>query len=100
MSERIGSEEFSRRKVLSLFGLAAALSIAVPATVLTPSQAEAQQTAPPPAGGTAAPGAPQTGTERRQGRRTRRVERRARRRQARQSGREERRRARQSGTKT
>ncbi len=42
MSESIKSHEISRRGAFSLFGLAAALSLAVPATVLTGTDANAQ----------------------------------------------------------
>jgi hypothetical protein len=42
MSEKIGSEMISRRRLFSLLGLAAALGVAVPATVLMVSAAEAQ----------------------------------------------------------
>src|SRR5947207_5994163 len=56
------SEVISRRKALSLLGLAT-LSLTVPATVLTVSDANAQAQQP-------APVAPMTGTERRQERRT------------------------------
>ncbi len=79
------SEVISRRSALSLLGLAA-LGLAVPTTVLTVSDAEAQQPA--------APTAPMTGTERRQARRTRRVYRR----KARRKGREERRELRRTGS--
>ena len=41
MSEKIKLEAISRRKLLSVFGLAAAASLAVPATVLTTTEAEA-----------------------------------------------------------
>ena len=51
MSEIIKPEVISRRKALSLLGLAAAFGLAVPPTVLTVSDAEAQYT-------TTAPGAP------------------------------------------
>ena len=93
-------EVMSRRRALSLLGLAA-LSLAVP-TVLTVSDAtfsdaEAQQMAPE--------AVPQTGTERRQerriGRTERRQERRIRRterRMARREGRRERRMARREGS--
>jgi hypothetical protein len=77
------SEVISRRKALSLLGLAT-LGLTVPATVLTVSDAEAQ-TQPAPA-----PAAPMTGTERRQERRTGRVKRRTGRRAARKKGRAER----------
>ena len=46
MSEKIQSEVISRRKALSLLWLAAALSLAVPPTVLVVSDAEAQAAAP------------------------------------------------------
>jgi hypothetical protein len=90
MSEKI---KISRRKALSLLGLGA-LSLAVPGTLLTVSDAEAQQTAPTPA-----PSSPtsQTGTERRQERRTSRVKRRTQRRKARRKGRKDRRALRRSG---
>lgn len=82
MSKIVESEVISRRRALfSLLGLAA-LGLAVPAAVLTVSDAEAQTPAAP----AAVPTAPTTGTERRQERRTRRV----RRRKARRKGREER----------
>ena len=54
MTEKIESELISRRRALSLLGLAAAFGLAVPPTVLTVSDAEAQYTAPA--------AAPQTGT--------------------------------------
>jgi len=82
---KLNSEVFSRRKALSLLGLAT-LGLTVPATVLTLSDAEAQQAAP----GTAPSTAPETGTERRQERRTNRTRRRTGRRAARRKGREER----------
>jgi len=85
MSEKIKSEVISRRSALSLLGLAA-LGLAVPTTVLTVSNAEAQQAA------------PLTGTERRQARRTHRVKRRVERRKARGKGREERRELRRTGS--
>ena len=90
MSEKIKYEMISRRTALSLLGLGA-LSLAVPGTALVMSDAEAQQavpTSPPPA-----PSAPQTGTERRQERRTSRVKRRT----ARRKGRKERRDLRRTG---
>jgi hypothetical protein len=50
MSEKIKSEVISRRRALSLLGLAAAFGLAVPPTVLMVSDdAEAQYTAPAPA---------------------------------------------------
>jgi hypothetical protein len=78
MGEEIKSEMISRRKVFSLLGLAAGLALAVPTTVLTVSDAEAQT----------------AGTERRQQRRTGRTERR----QERRTGRTERRQERRTGT--
>jgi len=41
MSEKIKLEMISRRSVLSVFGLTAAASLAVPATLITTSEAEA-----------------------------------------------------------
>ena len=83
-------EVISRRKALSLLGLAT-LSLTVPATLLTVSDANAQAQQP-------APAAPMTGTERRQERRTRRVRRRVYRQKARRKGREERRELRRTGS--
>jgi hypothetical protein len=98
MSAKIKSEAISRRSALSLLGLAA-LSLAVPATVLTVSETEAQQAAPPP------PTAPQSGMERRHERRKHRRERRherrkhrMERRQARRKHRVERREERRKGS--
>jgi len=82
---KLNSEIVSRRKALSLLGLAT-LGLTAPATVLTVSDAEAQQAAP----GAAPSTAPETGTERRQERRTSRTRRRTGRREARRKGREER----------
>ena len=93
MNREIKSEVISRRSALSLLGMAA-LGLAVPTTVLTVSDAEAQQ----PAASTAPAAAPMTGTERRQERRTRRVRRRVYRRKARRKGREERRELRRTGS--
>ena len=42
MSEKIKSEMISRREAFSLLGLAAALSLVVPATVMTATEAEAR----------------------------------------------------------
>ena len=42
MSDKITSEKISRRRAFSLVGLAAAMGLAVPATMLTVSDAEAQ----------------------------------------------------------
>ena len=85
MSEEVKTNVLSRRKVLAFLGLTT-LSLTVP-TVLTPSDAEAQQPTPP----TAAPPGAQTGTERRQERRIRRTERRQERRIRRTERRQERR---------
>ena len=65
MSAIIKSETISRRKALSLMGLAAAFGLAAAPTVLTVSDAEAQAAA-----------APTAGMERRQDRRMARTERR------------------------
>ena len=78
MGEEIKLEMISRRKVFSLLGLAAALGLAVPTTVLTVSDAEAQT----------------VGMERRAARRAGRHERR----QERRTGRTERRQERRTGT--
>ena len=85
MSAIIKSEMISRRKALSLMGLAAAFGLAAAPTVLTVSDAEAQTAAAP----TAA--APTAGAERRQERRAARHERRQERRTARTERRQERR---------
>jgi len=90
MSEEVKTNVLSRRKVLAFLGLTT-LSLTVP-TVLTPSDAEAQQPTPP----TAAPPGAQTGTERRQERRIRRTERR----QERRTRRTERRLTRREGRRT
>ena|SRR6202040_3127509 len=101
MSAIIKSEMISRRKALSLMGLAAAFGLAAAPTVLTVSDAEAQTAAAP----TAA--APTAGMERRQERRAARHERRqerrmarTERRQERRTGRHERREVRRTGTNT
>ena len=101
MSAIIKSETISRRKALSLMGLAAAFGLAAAPTVLTVSDAEAQTAAAP----TAA--APTAGMERRQERRSARHERRqerrmarTERRQERRTGRHERREVRRTGTNT
>ena len=90
MSAIIKSEMISRRKALSLMGLAAAFGLVAAPTVLTVSDAEAQTAAAP----TAA--APTAGMERRQERRAGRHERR----EARRAGRHERREVRRTGTTT
>ena len=80
MSAIIKSETISRRKALSLMGLAAAFGLAAAPTVLAVSDAEAQT----------------VGMERRQERRAGRHERR----EARRTGRHERREVRRTGTTT
>ncbi len=80
MSGTIKSEVVSRRKALSLMGLAAAVGLAAAPTVLTVSDAEAQT----------------VGMERRQERRAGRHERR----EERRVGRHERREERRTGTNT
>ena len=97
MSAIIESEMISRRKALSLMGLAAAFGLAAAPTVLTVSDAEAQTAAAP----TAA--APTAGMQRRAARHERRHERRAarhERRQERRTARHERRQERRTGTAT
>ena len=79
MTEKIKSELISRRTAFSLLGLTAALGFAVPASVLTVSDAEAQT----------------SGMERRHERRTGRHERR----DERRTGRHERRDERRGGSK-
>ena len=100
MSAIIKPETISRRKALSLMGLAAAFGLAAAPTILTVSDAEAQTTAAPT---TAAPtaaaptaAAPTSGVARRQARRTARTERR----QTRRTARTERRQVRRTGTTT
>src|SRR5215203_3025981 len=113
MTGKVTTEVISRRRALSFLGLAA-MSLAVPTTLLTVSDAEAQRPSPPaqtpgqaPTTNTPTTNAPttnaptttgQTGTERRQERRTRRVKRRVRRRTARKTGRSQRRQLRRTGT--
>jgi hypothetical protein len=91
MTEKITSGAISRRRALSVIGIAA-LRIAVPSTVLTVSNVQAEQAPSPPA--QIPTTTKQTGTERRQERRTRRV----RRRMARRTGRKQRRQLRRTGT--
>jgi hypothetical protein len=79
MTEKIKSELISRRRAFSLLGLTAALGFAVPSTVLTVSDVEAQT----------------VGMERRHERRTGRHERR----ETRRTGRHERRETRRGGSK-
>jgi hypothetical protein len=84
MTETTKFDPISRRKAFSILGLALASTVILPSTLLTVSgDAEAQ-----PAG---QPDEPDTGTERRQERRTGRVKRRKSRRTARRKGRKERR---------
>jgi len=91
VTEQNETEMISRRRAFSFLGLAA-LGLAVSPTVLTVSDAEAQQpnTQNPQTGTTTTP---QTGTQRRQERRTERTERR----QERRTGRTERRTERSEG---
>ena len=91
MSAIIKSEMISRRKALSLMGLAAAFGLAATPTVLTVSDAEAQTAAAPTAAAPTAV-APTAGMERRAARHERRMERRA--------ARHERRQERRTGTAT
>jgi hypothetical protein len=90
MGAIIKSEMISRRKALSLMGLAAAFGLAAAPTVLTVSDAEAQTAAAPTAT------APTAGMGRRQARRMARTERR----QMRRTARTERRQVRRTGTTT
>ena len=85
------SEVTSRREFLGL----ATLGLAIMPNLLMASDAEAQAGTTTPPTSAATPPAPQTGTERRQARRTARAQRRAERRAARQTGRTERAQARQ-----
>src|SRR6202166_1154978 len=97
MSAIIKSEMISRRKALSLMGLAAAFGLAAAPTVLTVSDAEAQTAAAPTAV------APTAGLERRDTRHGRRMARRAarhERRMERRTARHERRMERRTGTAT
>jgi hypothetical protein len=90
MSEKVKSQMISRREAFSVLGLAATLGFALPAEVLTASDAEAQTqttaptTTPAPSGGT-------SGMQRRHARRTGRHERRHERRTGRHERREKRR---------
>ena len=92
MTEKSETEMMSRRRAFSILGLAA-LSMAMSPTVLTVSDAEAQQpsTQTPQTGTTTTP---QTGTQRREERRKERTERRQERRTARTERRQARRTAR------
>jgi hypothetical protein len=89
--EKNEAEMFSRRKAFSILGLTA-LSLVMSPTVLTVSDAEAQQPSTT-TGQTPQAGTPQTGTERRQERRGERTEQR----QERRTGRTERRKKRRTG---
>ena len=91
MSAIIKSETISRRKALSLMGLAAAFGLAAGPTVLTVSDAEAQTAVAPTAVAPTAV-APTAGMERRAARHERRMERR--------TARHERRQERRTGTAT
>jgi hypothetical protein len=82
----------SRRRAFSILGLAT-LGLAVMPNLLMLSEAEAQTS-------TTTPQVPQSGTQRRQERRTARTQRRVERRTARQTGRTERQQARQGKTTT
>jgi hypothetical protein len=75
MSEKIKSEMISRRKAFSLLGLAA-LGFALPAEVLTASDAEAQAAAPTAGQPAAATEGGTKGSKRRKKRRSSRKERR------------------------
>jgi hypothetical protein len=93
MSKKNDTEIFSRRKILSMLGLAT-LALTVPSTALLVSKAEAQAPSTPPAQ-TGAPAAPPTGRQqRRLARRQARTERRLARRQGRTERRQARRQAR------
>jgi hypothetical protein len=84
------SEMISRRKAFSLLGLVAAFSLAAAPTVLTVSDAEAQQPAPPVTPSATPPAGEETGRERRHERRKHRRERREERREHRRERRHER----------
>lgn len=96
MGEVTRFDALSRRKVFSILGLTLATSVILPSTILAVSDdavaQQAQQTPPTqPSAQQPASAPPETGTERRQERRTGRVKRRKKRRTARQKGRTERR---------
>jgi hypothetical protein len=91
VTETTEMEVISRRRAFSILGLAA-LSLAMAPTVLTVSDAEAQQPSTTPQTGTAT--TPQTGAGRRQERRRERTEQRQERRTARTERRQKRRAAR------
>ena len=89
--------DLASRRAFSLLGLAAALGFAVPTTMLTTSDAEAQAQPIAPAPTAPAPAAPaMSGMERREERRAARRTGREERREARRTGREERREARRT----
>ena len=90
--------EISRRKALSMLGLATAWAVGVPTALLTGSDNADAQQATTPARPAQSTDESQTGTERRQTRRTERVKRRKRRRTARQTGRQKRRSTRRGAT--
>jgi hypothetical protein len=97
----MSEKSISRRGALSLLGLAAALGFAVPTTVLTPSDAEAQAQPAAPAPAAAAPTTPAPTTPaptmtRRQQRHAARQQGREMRREARRTGRQLRREARRN----
>jgi hypothetical protein len=95
MSEEIKSEMISRRRAFSLLGLAAASGFVLPAEMWTASDSAAQtQTQTQTQTNAPAPSGPQSGTERRQERRTHRTERRQERRTHRTERRTERRKGR------
>jgi hypothetical protein len=90
----MSEKPISRRGALSLLGLAAAVGFAVPTTMLTTSDAEAQAQPAAPAPAAPAPGAPAPGMTRGEQRRAARRMGREERREARRTGREMRREAR------
>ena len=96
MSAIIKSEMISRRKALSLMGLAAAFGLAAAPTILTVSDAEAQTTAAPTAAAPTATAPTATAPTAGVARRTARTERR----QMRRTARTERRQVRRTGTTT
>jgi hypothetical protein len=86
-------KQLCRRSALALIGYAAAFGVVGPSAIMAVSQAEAQTNPAPAAPMTPPTETPQSGTERRQDRRTGRTERR----QDRRTGRTERRQARRTG---
>jgi hypothetical protein len=98
----MSEKRISRRGAFSLLGLAAALGFAVPTSVLTASDAEAQVQPIAPTPSAPAPSGMEQGQERHTGRKKRREARRAartKRREARHTGRAGRREARQKSDK-